>query len=432
MEREKGKLRTRDAHRSRAKQGFVTGGVVFGYRNVPVCSGTDSSGNPRRSHVVLEIDQAQAAVIREIFALRADGHGLRAIAKALNERQVLPPRKGTGSWSQGCIRAILRNERYLGHLIWGRYANVDRAGRTRVRAPQEPASWIRVEKPELRIIDDETWTRVRSFDRQGEGAARNTGRGQPANRKPASLLTGLSCCAICTGPIRIAGSKKRERCYGCGYNNDRGSAVCMNNLLESVSIVDRRLLEEIERWVLAPEARHYTLERSLEIAEQRAASVVDELAALRDRLVRTGRELANLVRAIEYGNPPRALVEGIRAREEERKKLEAAIREAETVQALPTLNLKRIEAIIAKHVDGVDKLLRSDLVTARATLRQLMAGRVIFHPEQGESGERTYLLEVKLTLDNLVPRGSMTGYVPDGICALMLPDRLFARVKNAA
>ena len=84
MEREKAKQRTRDALLARAKRGQVTGGVVFGYRNVPVHAGTDASGNPLRAYVRHEIEPTEAEVIRGIFQMYADGFGLKKIAKALN------------------------------------------------------------------------------------------------------------------------------------------------------------------------------------------------------------------------------------------------------------------------------------------------------------------------------------------------------------
>ncbi len=84
MEREKAKQRTRDALLARAKQGRVTGGVVFGYRNVPVHAGTDASGNPVRACVRHEIEPGEAEVVRAIFQMYVAGYGLKRIARTLN------------------------------------------------------------------------------------------------------------------------------------------------------------------------------------------------------------------------------------------------------------------------------------------------------------------------------------------------------------
>ena len=78
-----------------------------------------------------------------------------------------------------------------------------------------------------------------------------------------SLLSGFATCAVCDGPLTIAGSRKRDRCYGCSRHRNRGTTVCTNDLLESVTCVDRRVLKEIERTVLTPAARRIVLEKRL-------------------------------------------------------------------------------------------------------------------------------------------------------------------------
>ena len=76
-----------DAMRRKARAGHVTGGRVFGYDNVEVL---DAAG--RRSHVERRINEAEAAVVRQIFALSADGVGQVAIAKHLNAEAAVAPR----------------------------------------------------------------------------------------------------------------------------------------------------------------------------------------------------------------------------------------------------------------------------------------------------------------------------------------------------
>jgi len=318
MERETAKQRTRDALLARAKRGYVTGGVVYGYRNVAVYAGADASGNPIRSHVRLEIDPPEAEVVRSIFRMYADGFGLRKIARALNAdpcladatrkyfggARVPPPRKGSGSWAPGCVRAILHNERYRGRLIWGRSRNTDRGGRTRCRAPQDPASWVRNDFEELRIIPEELWEAALQRRRPAtEGRNFRTTR---VGVSP-SLLSGLSTCTLCGGPIVVSGSGRRPRCYVCGYRRNRGSTVCENDLYESVSVVDGSLVDEIERVVLTPNARRFTIERAAELFFSINKAKPERVDQLNSELSRVRREQENLLRAVKSGHPPRAL-----------------------------------------------------------------------------------------------------------------------------
>src|SRR6266571_4958109 len=82
LERAKASQRTRDALQLKAQRGYVAGGTVFGYRNVPV---VDQGG--QRSHVVREVCEDEAATVQHIFSMAAGGTGLRAIARALNAQR---------------------------------------------------------------------------------------------------------------------------------------------------------------------------------------------------------------------------------------------------------------------------------------------------------------------------------------------------------
>ena len=77
LERERARQRTYDAMEQKARAGYVTGGRVYGYDNVDV-AGADG----RRLHVVRRVNEEQAAVVRRIFALCAEGQGFTRIAKA--------------------------------------------------------------------------------------------------------------------------------------------------------------------------------------------------------------------------------------------------------------------------------------------------------------------------------------------------------------
>ena len=91
LEREKARQRTYDALERKARAGHVTGGACFGYRNVEVV-GADG----RRSHVTQEVDSAEAAIVRQVFELCANGLGQKAIAKQLNMEGAQAPRAQQG------------------------------------------------------------------------------------------------------------------------------------------------------------------------------------------------------------------------------------------------------------------------------------------------------------------------------------------------
>jgi len=157
MERERARQRTRDALERKAKAGHVTGGAVFGYRNVDV----RDDPNGRRQHVILEINSEEARIIRRIFSLYADdGLGPRKIAHLLNAEGALAPKPRRAgrprSWAASTIHDILRRPLYVGTIVWGRKAKRDSWGRKRyIDRPQD--QWQRLDAPHLRIVSSDVW-----------------------------------------------------------------------------------------------------------------------------------------------------------------------------------------------------------------------------------------------------------------------------------
>jgi site-specific DNA recombinase len=104
---------TANAMRDKAKQGLVTGGKLFGYDNV-----RQAKGQTTRT-----INDAEAAVVRDIYTRFAAGQGLRSIALALNTTGALSPRAQQGrpnGWSATSVREVLGRPVYRGTVVYGK------------------------------------------------------------------------------------------------------------------------------------------------------------------------------------------------------------------------------------------------------------------------------------------------------------------------
>jgi site-specific DNA recombinase len=107
--------------------------------------------------------ESEAAIAREVFERYAAGESQRTIARDLTHRGILSP--GGGRWMVSALHEMLHNERYIGLLVWNRTQwrkHPDTGRRTCVERPR--AEWITTERPDLRIVSDETWARVRARD----------------------------------------------------------------------------------------------------------------------------------------------------------------------------------------------------------------------------------------------------------------------------
>ena len=160
LEREKARQRTFDAMLHKAKAGHVCGGRTFGYTNVDVLAdAVDASGRAKRAYVRHEICEPEAAVVRRIFDLCAQGAGMKLIAITLNTEGAPSPRAQQGrpkGWVPSSVRAILYRESYRGEQVWCRTRKRDRWGQTRPTA-RPGSEWLRQPAPHLRIVSDEQW-----------------------------------------------------------------------------------------------------------------------------------------------------------------------------------------------------------------------------------------------------------------------------------
>jgi site-specific DNA recombinase len=105
-----------------------------------------------------DIDPAEAEVIKSIFAMFVAGSSPRSIARKLNQAGVDGP--GGRKWRDTTIRGhsgrgtgILRNELYIGRLVWNRQSFVrDPHTGKRLSRPNPKDKWIFEEVPKLRIV----------------------------------------------------------------------------------------------------------------------------------------------------------------------------------------------------------------------------------------------------------------------------------------
>jgi site-specific DNA recombinase len=192
--------------RGRVEKGKAGGGLCYGY---DVVKRVDSDGEPVRGE--RKINEAEAAIVRRIFREFAAGKSPRAIATELNRDRILGP--FGRSWGDTTIRGhacrgngVVNNELYAGVLVWNRQRFIkDPNTGKRVSRPNLEAKWIGTEVPELRIVDDELWQRVKL--RQAELAKQfgstvervRKARAERLNRlrRPAFLLSGLLTCGCC-------------------------------------------------------------------------------------------------------------------------------------------------------------------------------------------------------------------------------------------
>jgi site-specific DNA recombinase len=421
LEREKARQRTYDAMERKARAGHVTGGRVFGYQNVIV-----NGSNGQRSHVRREVIAHEAAVIRRIFQLCADGLGLKAVAKLLNDEGQLSPRaqrNRSQTWAPSSVRAVLFRPLYRGEIVWNQTRNCDKWGQAK-RGDRPETDWIRVPAPELRIVTDDLWTAAharlsasRAIYLRGTGGA---AFGRPALGNPSKyLLTNLAQCGVCGHPLRVctrSHGNGRAQFYGCAGYHDRGRSVCRNNadvpMAEADGIVLEALLDEVLDSSIIDDAIGEALQ-FLQADEPPPA----RLLAMRSELARLADERARLVRAIAAGGELDDLVAALQERDARRGALERDLAScAPPATAVPPADVRRVQRELVSLASSWRKVLVERPQEARPIVSALLAGRVTFTPlekrrswELRGRGTIAGLLSRRLSVGMASPPGMATG-----------------------
>ena len=376
----------------KAKRGGATGGKTLGYRREHRAA--DSSTD----HLVVE--ENEAALVRRIFELYAEGASLKQICNLLNAEGVPSPRArergkyNAGIWNPSTLsgsvelgEGVLNNSLYVGRRIFNRRTWVevpnDKRGFRRVPRLNPEADWVVRAEPNLRIIDQALWDAVKVRQKEARAACNEQFKvtNNPLNgaKRPTHFLSGLVLCGSCGKPYLASGGG-RWRCKG------NRSGTCDNGSISNDEL-QARTLAGLRDKLLTPEvvARFAAaLQRDLTAAnreqDERRTQLHIELADVKGRIAR-------LVQRFEEDNDvPRSLVERLTALEHQQDVLERALANipASDVVRLPT----NYTALYQRAIADLDIHLASeDGVAARLALRPLI-DQIVVQPGNARGGKR--------------------------------------------
>ena len=166
----------------------------------------------------VRLDEAEAAVVRDLFAWFADeGAAVFTLVQRLHRLGIASPR-GHQTWSPSSLRGVLSNPLYLGQVFANRLRTHPAERRRSALLPlgrgqgakrvADPAEWIAV-APVPAIIGQE------QFDRAQERLAYNRQMARRNNRVHPYLLRGLVSCGRC-----------RRGCIGRHMRTDLDYYLC--------------------------------------------------------------------------------------------------------------------------------------------------------------------------------------------------------------
>ena len=188
----------------------------------------------------LAINKEEAAVVRQIFDWYINGaYGATKIANMLNERGLITKRGC--KWSCNGVCRIINNRLYTGKIINGKQEVEDFLTGKRNDKPED--QWMVADRPELRIIDDETFeTAQRLMAERGTQFKLNAKR-----HSNQYLFSTLIRCKECGWSFRRVSRTYKEtyiRWTCTAHNGAMGADRCKN----AVRIDEDELISTIEQY----------------------------------------------------------------------------------------------------------------------------------------------------------------------------------------
>ena len=187
----------------------------------------------------LAINKEESKVVQQIYKwYTEEGYGAAKIANMLNEKGYKTKRNC--KWSQNATCRILTNEIYTGKIINGKQEVSDFL--TGQRRDKDETEWMVVERPELRIIEDETFEKAQEILR-GRHDAFNLSHERQSNKH---LFSTLIKCKECGWSFRrtVRTYKNTYVRWVCSGRNGRGVDSCPNK----TGVDEEELIEVLQEY----------------------------------------------------------------------------------------------------------------------------------------------------------------------------------------
>ena len=249
----------------------------------------------KKGHLI--IDEEAAAVVREVFALFAQGYGKTAIARMLNDRGIPNPTeykrqhglryktshsKNSKMWKYFAISDMLINQVYIGNMVQGKSGSV--SYKTKVVKPRPKEDWYIVEGTHEPIIDRDLWDRVQLMIQE---------RAKPFSIGQIGLFARKTRCAYCGYIMRS------HKSHGMHYlqcpNRHVSKDSCTGSYI-AVDKLEKMVIDELNR-LSAEYLDKDELERNIEFATnltEQKNRLISDITIYKSKIEETSKAIREL------------------------------------------------------------------------------------------------------------------------------------------
>lgn len=331
-----------------ARKGWATGRAPIGYKLEPV---ETDRGQKKR----LVVDPANAKLVRWIFQRYRAGDGTAAIVEKLHERGL--------SFSKNRVLGILRNDKYIGKMSFGRRPDKN-------RGLNGPTSRLTVDGAHDPIIDMKVWEEVQGMlDANTDTWRQNFANGIVSEY----MLTGLLRCACGGAMVGKSGhgkAGKKFRYYTCVRVIRTGRRACPQIALPA-DAAEQLALDQIKTYLTDEENLERLIRDSNLMLEHKRKSATKQLAKLAGEIEQRQNAKKNLLRAIEEGRGVE--LEHVSARlnelDRERAEIESQILDVRNLRDAKPFTQRDAQQLL----DTLNDLFLSGLLSKKPMLHGLIA-----------------------------------------------------------
>ena len=375
-----------------ALSGKSAGGKSYGYTSSPIedPSKKDQFGRPEIVGAYKKINPEEAEWVKHIFEQFSEGVNCKQIASDLNEQGIPSPRGGT--WGRSTIYGdskrglgLLNNPLYIGKFIWNRsqwIKDPDTGKRKRIERPEN--EWVITDNEELRIIDQATWNKVKTLQKEQESKSINIRKALHNNartgRGPKYILSGILKCGTCGSNYIIAGKYS----YACSKNLNHGQSICSNNIKIAKSLAEKTLLESIRTELWSKKNLKCFIKETQELFND--ANNHQTLISQQKALAATQKKIDNIMSAIVQGIVTPTTKAALDEAEAAKVKLEKDIANSDK-QNLTTL-LPKAEEKYKELIDNLGN--EGNIGKIQENIKTLVGNDIILSPVE-DSGNHRHL-----------------------------------------
>jgi site-specific DNA recombinase len=290
-----------------ARQGYWNGSKPpFGYRTIA------AEQRGQRIKKRLEVEDREAAVVRQVFRLFLKGDGTKGpmgvmdITSWLNSYG-LKNRNGHPFYTSA-VHKILTRETYAGVHHYNRVDSRSRRARPR-------GEWVAIPVPKIVSPKDFKRVQQRLHDRR-------PGVTPPRVTNSEVLLTGIARCESCGSPLMVrTGKGGRYRYYACSGHRLQGKTACPTPIAIPEAQLDSLVVSALADQLLTPGRLQELLKAAQRHRRASSAGALQQRSGLRKELKAIEAQIDRLFSAVAEGTIGdtallRAKLDGLHARRE--------------------------------------------------------------------------------------------------------------------